>query len=310
MNETDKQSFAKAILHESYDLSMIAPVDENAALAAVMTDMEELLELNKDDTRSGRFNYFNIPNTTVADYSERIFEFDSNRRILAGIRHVGGNRDLPFVNVTANFSLTNNREISEISALVKKEFKVFKPKHFAFWANHELSESNSITIPVRRYLAARLSALDLSITDTALKVELLTDDSYWQGYQAEYQKFHHTNPELKSWVTASEKDDLERYRLQSLLFKFYYKNQFAGLVGGEVSNLLGLKGLYMGELLIVEQFKGQGLACQMQKLFLQAVAKNFEVVWGTIDVRNIPSTKTALRVGRKPMRTEFFSAIN
>jgi hypothetical protein len=62
----------------------------------------------------------------------------------------------------------------------------------------------------------------------------------------------------------------------------------------------------MDEILLTDAFRGKGLASQVQKIYLAAISDCFDLVWGTIDAKNISSTKTALRVGRKIVRSEIF----
>lgn len=60
-----------------------------------------------------------------------------------------------------------------------------------------------------------------------------------------------------------------------------------------------------GDLAVIEElletpFRGRGFAPAMQRMFLERLAdKDDRLVWGTIDARNIPSLRTAQRVGRE-----------
>jgi hypothetical protein len=78
------------------------------------------------------------------------------------------------------------------------------------------------------------------------------------------------------------------------------------LIAGRVLPLLGLSGLYFTEILLTRAFKGQGLAPAVQRKFIDGLADDFAVVWGTIDAKNAASTKTALKVGRRSIREEIF----
>ena len=308
MKKSELILFAEATLNSTYDVEVITPVDEKAALASVLQEIEGLLTLNNFKTRKNRHNHFKIPGTDEDSYCERQYELDRRGSFFAGIRHAGGNPQLPFVNVTLGFEMGPG-DVPEIASIVAEEFKQFQPLNFAAWMKPK-AESNfprgSLKV-ARRYLARRVSELELPFDNSVpFEVRRIENDSYFRWYEDEYRKFHDANPDLKSWVTISDKDELENYRNERLLFGSYLDGRLIGLVGGESRSLLGLSGLYMGELLISEEYKGEGFAPQMQKQFLRHAGEGFEVVWGTIDARNIPSTRTALRVGRRPMREEIF----
>ncbi|RYZ77724.1 MAG: N-acetyltransferase [Proteobacteria bacterium] len=304
MTEADKLAFAGDILNETYDIPVIDPIDETAALKAIVSDINELFDLNLPDVLESRYKHFQVPQSRPEDYREQLFELKSGRTYLAGIRHAGANPNLPFVQITSNFVL-GPHDLSLMKRQIHASFEVFNPLHLAYWAKSESSQLELDAKPARRYLASRISQLELvSSVKVDGQLERVRDQDYWQGYVSGYAAFHMKHPDLKSWVTVSDKEDLERYRSQALLFEYFVEGKPVGLIGAEHSDLLGLKGLYMGELLIHEQFKGRGYAVQMQREFLKTVGDEFEVVWGTIDARNLPSTKTALRVGRRPMRVE------
>ena len=307
MTEFELDTFAHAVLKNTYDVSIVAPVDPDAALAEAVGEIEGLLALNSEETREGRFLHFAVPGTTRDSYCEKIFELQSGI-LLAGIRHAGGDPKLPFVNVTAGFEVTAEG-VREIAKVLTTEFSAFRPRHFATWIKPEAEstfQAGRVTL-ARRYLARRISDLDLGPKE-AIRLELRPFDNerYYEWYLAEYRWFHISNPGLKSWVTVNEKTELESYRGQGLLRGAYIDDQLIGVIGGENQSLLGIRGLYIGELLISNKYKGRGLSVQMQRQFLVQVGSDYKVVWGTIDDRNLPSTRAALRVGRRAMRTECF----
>lgn len=311
MNIFDKTKLANSILSESYDLSVISPIDEGTALQEVLGDIDKLLELNSLENREARCKYFKIPGTTVDSYKEGVFEFNSSCFFLAGIRHIGGDPNLPFVNITPNFKVEED-SLREVVEIVNKEFSVFSPRALVFWINpdDEKNFQNKGVEFSRRYMARRISELNFKENSSfQIDLRLMDDDSYFSWYEKEYKIFHQMNSTLENWVRASSKNDLEEYRAQNLLWAAYKNDKIVGLIGAESLPLLGLSGVCIGELLITNKNRGKGYAVPMQKLFLEKVHNSFSTVWGTIDAKNIPSTKTALHVGRKAMRTEVFISL-
>lgn len=311
LNESEKKDFASSILKETYCLNTLNLNDEIRPLSSIVTDLNEQLSLNSLETLNARHTHFKIPKTIPQDYSERLFELDSKNIFLAGIRHVGGNPKLPFVNITAGVEMTDLK-LSKIISIINNEFKIFKPKQCALWLkpNSESKLLNFKLKPANNIWAAKIKNLNLSLKGiTNFTIKPISTEDYFSWYENEYQNFHSLNPSLKNWVTINEESTLEDYKNQGLLYGAYLNDKLAGLIGGENSPLLGLPALYIGELLISEELRGKGLAVEMQRQFLNLNKNEFDYVWGTIDARNISSSKTALKVGRKKIRTEYFTCI-
>jgi len=114
---------------------------------------------------------------------------------------------------------------------------------------------------------------------------------------------------LKDWVPINDKEEMEESRRQSCLFLVYVNGVKAGLIAGIPQPLLGLHGIYFIEIMMTRQFKGQGLASVVQRKYIDSLPGNYEIVWGTIDTMNLASTKTALKVGRKSIREEYFISV-
>jgi hypothetical protein len=66
----------------------------------------------------------------------------------------------------------------------------------------------------------------------------------------------------------------------------------------------------MTELLLLSKFKGQGLGVALQRKFIDQLPKEFDLAWGTIDEKNLPPLRTALRVGLTSIRLEYFIRLN
>jgi len=78
------------------------------------------------------------------------------------------------------------------------------------------------------------------------------------------------------------------------------------MVMGEVSEELGFEGLLVSDIFIAKQFRGQGLASPMQRLYYKLHNENFNFFFGYIDASNKPSYKNALKQGRKLLRQELY----
>ena len=91
-----------------------------------------------------------------------------------------------------------------------------------------------------------------------------------------------------------------------LLWGIYDQKQLIGLIQGEHSQYLGQNCLYFSELFLVEEYQRKNIASRAQLLYIYALRQEKSLIWGTIESNNIPSMKTALKIGRQNIRTEFF----
>lgn len=102
LTNNDVRSFAQGELN-TFDLSNIE-LDINLALNQLSDEIvSEWDELNSNEVMDSRNNYFEVPNTKSSDYAEKLLKLDGDKRVIYGIRHMGGNRKLPFINFKLNF---------------------------------------------------------------------------------------------------------------------------------------------------------------------------------------------------------------
>ena len=311
----EKRKFAKAALL-SFDLSIFEDFNAELALSSLVEEIDEQLELNDRDTKKGRHDFFKVRGASVDDYAERIFDIPGKGRVIAGIRHAGGNVERPFINVLPNYSLLSAEDLSLVKAELTTSFKVFEPKHLCVWLNPKSQlcrylEEQSIN-PSQRYIVAPVKGISRnSLPPKYNEIELseVTDTSYRDWYESAYKDFHQISPELKDWVPLNDVEEMKDSIQQRLMFDAIVDGKKVGLIAANREKFLGRPGVYFLEIVVSKDYKGKGYAPAMQRKFIDTVLTDAETVWGTIDARNLPSTKTAMRVGRIPIRCEFFIPI-
>ena len=99
---------------------------------------------------------------------------------------------------------------------------------------------------------------------------------------------------------------MEAVRENGLLWGAYENHKMIGLIGAMPEPLYGHQGLCFYELAVDDDYRGLGLAPAMQWRFIKQVAEDQTWIWGTIDSLNIPSLRSAKRIGRKPIQREYF----
>ena len=124
LNDIELQSFVMAELN-TYDLNGLGINSEIAKKEIKDELLEELEDLNSDDTKQARLDYFKVKDATKEDYSEKRVNIKDGKEVIYGIRNMGGNTDIPFIQLRANFELSSKEEALEIYELFKEEFNLF-----------------------------------------------------------------------------------------------------------------------------------------------------------------------------------------
>ena len=86
--------------------------------------------------------------------------------------------------------------------------------------------------------------------------------------------------------------------------------KWAGIIAANNGSNNFLSGFYIEEEFLLEQFRGKHLASAVQRHLIENLpSDNNAMLSGTIHYENIPSLKTAMSVGRKPIGMDVFAKI-
>ena len=302
IQKTDLKSFSGAVL-SSYNLESIKICREKALKAIEKELSDTFMELNLASTKKARLEHFKMGKE--ADYSERLLTLGSQKDIICGIRHMGCDPNLPFINVIPNFQIKTYEDLKNIAKNALPCFEMFRPKFICLWD----SQKKEADLIGQAYLVAEMMSIkkhEAIRPRDDLRLEKIINNSYYNWYKKEYAKFHAQYPELRWQVELNSPQIMNESLEEGLLFFAKLKEKKVGLIAAKKEAFLGHNGLYFNEILVADEWKGKGLAKELQKLFLLNYCQDNEVVWGTIDIRNRPSFKTALANGRKPIRYENF----
>ncbi|MBT6326112.1 MAG: GNAT family N-acetyltransferase [Bdellovibrionales bacterium] len=307
LTNDDVRSFAQEELN-TFDLSNIE-LDTNLALKELRDEIvSEWDELNSSEVMDSRNNYFEVSNTKSSDYAEKLFELSGDKKVIYGIRHMGGNKELPFINLKPNFVISSSKEALEIYEKVKDEFTAFSPLYLSFWSPKKIE----VDFIGSTYLVARskdIKEMEPWENEGSLEFKKVVDDSYYDWYKSGYEEFYKERPDLEKKVTMNSLDSMRDSVEQGLMYEVYFDGEKIGLIAGESSPLLGHAGLYFHEIFISKDWKGKGLAKAIQRKFVEQCTKDNDFIWGTVDNHNLPSYKTALSNNRVPIRFECFMKI-
>lgn len=270
----------------------------------------EFNELNESATMEARHKYFDVPGTTPNDYKERVFSFEG-KPFVAGIRHLGSNKDLPFIKVTPGFAIMSSRALQEIYHSIESQFKCFKPHWISLVSNSSYEKTSSCRVGL--VTMVNRAEVIKGMAPWSLEKQLFfeePEEDFYRSYCEDYWSFHQNVPELKDKVTILEEEEFASSLSLGLTKEVYLGGERVGLISAEKSPFLGHNGLYFIELVLNEKWKGRGLAKAIQRRFICDECHGDEFVWGTIDNDNIPSYKTAVKNLRSPLSYEYFVKVN
>lgn len=280
--------------------------DETVALPFLKSELEGgFHDLNTEEVKKARYQYFEIPEATEDDYGEFIFRTSDGEYLMAGIRHFSGNKDIPFVHVISSLSNPPLETLREWGKELVEIFAIFKPLFLStgFPEKVDVDFIASVTMAAKAETYRLLPNMD---NEDRLTIKQETNLEIYDWYIDGYRRFHLQYPELKEKVPTCEREVLEDSLKEGLLYTAYYDEELVGLIAAQSGYFLGLDGLYFNEIFLLEKVKGLGLGKALQKKFVLEVTKGHEIIWGTIDESNTPSFKTAAANGRKPVHYEGF----
>jgi len=284
-------------------------IDKKKASAALSNEIEsEYKELNSEKVKTGRCNFFKIPDTEKEHYQEHLINISDNKKIICGIRHFGGKSDKPFLNILTNFTTTKKELLEIYSSSLYKHFELFNPKYLRYYTQQKvLSNKTSNAYLVQN--AAIIKSEVLYEKEKDLHLTTPENDYYYKNYINEYEKFYTINPNLKNKVPYNSMELMEASRKDGLLKEVTYKGEQVGIIAALKDDFLGHNGIYFIDILVKEDWKRKGLAKAIQRKFINETCKKDEVIWGTIDMDNKPSLMTAKANLRREIRYENFALI-
>lgn len=281
MEKIDLKDFGKSVLQTIYDLDELQ-CNQTYALDGVLAEIRELIDLNDKKILESRHTYFQIPNTSPGDYEEHFFELTQGKFALAGIRHINGEKDRPFVQMLLGF-LPSDQDLELIKSLASEHFKKFAPKHVSLWLRPSLELSKNLEgkgYSARRYFVADIKAISQLNNPKGyerINLRKVESDLDMHWYKNTYSEFHHEQPELAPWVPMTDIEDLQQCMNDGLLFEAIVDGFRAGMIAARREKLLGQSGVYMTELLLAAPYKGSGLAAALQRKFLDQLDSDIKL---------------------------------
>lgn len=307
MNKNQLKAFAKITL-STYAINDF-DLDLSIAETFIAKELQkEFEELNNTKVKEARLNFFQVPNTTLSHYDEKIVKIKGKGNLICGIRHLNSNADNAFIDIKTDF-YTSKKDLVEIYYThLQKTFKVFKPKYLRYYSKNAIL-SNEINLCCLVQKASIIKNEILWEKENSLNLISPINQAYYKWYVDEYNKFHQNNKTLKDKVPINSIAEMEESNQANLLKIVQYKGEEIGLIASLRKNYLGHNAIYFIDFLLKDQWKGKGFAKAIQRKYINEFANENDIIWGTIDNANKSSMATAIANKRKAVRFENFIRI-
>jgi hypothetical protein len=270
----------------------------------VCENFKEINNYFTDSFVEGFFDWVKegYPDITKDDLKPTCYEIKGVGPFLLGQRFKNGARDFPFILLIIGFDEKYlSSVINEIKEIAKRRFSKIKPHgltvNLRFTYNNYKDDIFWNQVVAGKYEGVvNNSDLSLKKSDTPMD---------YAEYSKIYDHWSLRNKSLSRFVSKEPEAALIDSAKNGLYYKFYVKNEFAGIICGRREQFYGNKAVYIFDELLFEKFIRKGLAKFMQQLF-HLEMKNIYYIYGHIIAENQPSLKTALACNREIIESEVF----
>jgi hypothetical protein len=275
-----------------------------------------LSHCESDELASKMHAYCKIDTAKVDDYRYRQLSTPLGD-LIASIRFVAGDLEKPAVFlIHKDFELSQIDEIKLISRILEKEYALFKPRRIR-WHSSKIEEElinsdNSINGDLV-YVAGFLDDLkQQALPDNYEKIQLNLADSlkWYDRYESSYEAICEAWPAFLEMAQLESKSTLQDLISRELLYEIEIDGHWAGIIAADKGRESFMSGYYIVEEFLTKEFRGRRYAAAVQRHLIEKMPINSnEMLFGTIHHENMPSYRTALRTGRKPVGMYLFSEI-
>jgi RimJ/RimL family protein N-acetyltransferase len=186
-----------------------------------------------------------------------------------------------------------------------REFRVFSPRASWWWASTEehvpkLANACGDLILVMGSLAEIRSRPAAALPPEWSLRRLSSVSEVGTAFVELYQSFHAARPDLAEVVAVSPLDALDECAKADGLYVCFVGSEIVGIIAAKPTAQYSVDAWLMWDIVLARQYCGKGLAPLLQRAVLDRLdSARAPLVVGTIHTRNLPSLRTALRVGRK-----------
>lgn len=288
-----------------------AGYDTEDAVQAEMDDIGSLAALALPDVVAARIGRLGV-DVSTGNMTERLLDASDGSTVISGLRYRNLDPAFPFVAVKTTARVNDAESADTLAAQVAEAYHGVGVRGFTFWEQPGLdlsvAERWATVMAGSLCVAARADERDLTGALTISWPEAATE--VFADYQQGHQAWRSDAPMLAPFVSESYEEGLQEAADQGLLMTLRDDHGFAGLVAATISPIFGRRAVCMLDVLLTERLRGRGLAPAVQSTFLTGQRSGADTVWGHIHAGNLPSQRTAQKLGRRPVQQEYFVSLS
>jgi len=250
-----------------------------------------------------------VAGATPDQYGARVLQIDPMCLAVAAIHFRGGDTAFPFVDLSAQ-SAPLPRPLPLASVVAP--FEQFQPRAVRIWrsAADALPEGGEDDLAV---VAGPLHTLQAAVDlphAHRIRLEADPDLRWYDAYRSTYDAVYAVSPGTAAFAQPESPSALATCAREGAFFRVLIDDSPAGFIAARPASFRCWRGWNMTEEVLHPDFHGRQLGPAMQQAFLRTLdAGRGRCVFGTIVAANVPSLRTALRVGRSVVEVGTFLAV-
>ncbi len=263
------------------------------------------------------FDYCGVEGAVVEDYCYRCLTCELGEMVTS-IRFIGGDLSKPAVFIMhKDFDLSSPEEIRKVGRFLKEAYQLFQPKRIRWYSameEKELLEKNSFIEGDLCYFAELVSYLQTLPEPQnydAVTLVPATSIDWYDQYVASFEELYAARPFFREMARAESREVLEEMRAANLLWEINIGGEWAGIIGVCREEHWLLSGFVVYEEFLMAPFRGKRFAPAIQRQMIDLLdGEGLDMLYGTIHYLNLPSARTAMRVGRKAVGGYLFANVD
>ncbi len=253
-----------------------------------------------------------VAGTRHEDYRLRELRLASGASLLAGIHFRAGDLRYPFVGVFAQSRWLSPAERLAAHVELMGELAPFAPRASWWWTLPGKEPARLGAERVDQHLVMgslrEVRARPAPPLPRGWQIRVMgSADAVQAAFERLYDDFHRARPDLRDAVPCCDREDLNACARAGGLIAAFEGNALVGLLAARPGCDHALEAWLICDLVLARAHCRRGLGPALQRAALDRLdAARAPFVVGTIEARNLPSWRTALRVGRRVVGSWIF----
>jgi hypothetical protein len=251
---------------------------------------------------------FNLADAVVTDYLNKEISVQGGS-IITSLRFRNLDINMPFVEIVYSSMPIGTHNIEKIIRTILDHYQTRSIRFIHFFSTETIAEPTLPGYTFVKYkvlFASRLSETTPSL-NPLVTIQPAGSGDFYDRYAEEYEIFYREQTDNKIMAQAESREYIDFLVKEKKVFEISIGGKFSGIIAYDLKSIFSIKGIEIIEEFLFKEFRGNGKAKYAQGLLIQSVLKKREapdwLLYGTIHYKNIPSIKTAVHNGRKPLGT-------